>query len=62
MDIYSLVLILIIILGIIKIFEQRENFDDCGQYGNNYPQCYDSGNCTIMIDLQGNAFCTNKKS
>jgi len=59
-DCYGFVLILIIILILIKLFIRTENFDDCYQYGDNYNQCYDSGKCTIMIDLKGNAFCTKK--
>jgi len=60
MDTFSFVLVLIIILVVIELFVNKEYFEDCSQYVNNYPQCYDSGKCTIMLDLKGNAFCTNK--
>ena len=60
MDSNIFVIILIIILILIKLFAQRENFEDCSQYGNNYNKCYNNGDCTIMIDLKGKAFCTKK--
>jgi len=60
METYNFIIILIIILIFIKLFIHRENFDECAIYGDNYNQCYNSGNCTVMIDLKGNSFCTNK--
>ena len=60
------IVLLLIILIIIRIFNIFENFqschkiDECSKYGNNYSACYNSGECTIMNDLDGNAFCTSK--
>lgn len=52
-------IIIISILITIKLFLRKENFSDCEQYGNDYNQCYNN-NCTIMVDLEGNSFCTKK--
>ncbi len=52
-------IVIILILIIIKLFLRKENFSNCEIYGNDYNQCYNN-NCTIMIDLEGNSFCTNK--
>ena len=62
----TIIIIILIILIIIKFFKNYENFkschkiDECSKYGNNYNACYNSGHCTIMDDLAGNAFCTSK--
>ncbi len=59
METYGFVIILLIILASIQIFLNKEYFTDCSQYGNDYNQCYNN-NCTVMLDLAGNSFCTNK--
>ena len=58
---YQLIFLIIIILILIsiKFYGIKENFNNCSQYGNDYNQCYNN-NCTIMVDLEGNTFCTNK--
>lgn len=60
----NFIIILIIVLVIIKLFNnsKQENFanTNCSLIKDNYSQCYDSGDCTIMLDLKGNSFCTNK--
>lgn len=57
----NFVIILLIVLVILKLLgHAQENFTNCSLIKNNYSQCYDSGDCTIMLDLDGNSFCTNK--
>lgn len=64
----SMILILIIIQMLWmerkKKSKKIESFkkigENCNIYGDDYAKCYDSGECTIMLDLEGNAFCTNK--
>ena len=56
---FNFLIIIILILIAIKLFYRKENFTDCSQLSNDYNQCYNN-NCTIMVDLQGNSFCTNK--
>lgn len=42
-------------------FDVCQRFDKCSKYdGKPYSQCYNSGECSVMIDLIGNAFCTSK--
>ena len=59
-----IVLLIAIIIGF-KLYDascvKRDNFTNCGLIKNNYSECYDSGDCTIMLDLEGNSFCTSKK-
>lgn len=55
----NFVIILVLILIFFKFFIVKENFSNCSQYGDDYNQCYNN-NCTIMLDMKGNAFCTNK--
>ena len=55
----NFLIVIIIILIVIKMFFRKENFIDCSQYGGDYNQCYNN-NCTVMLDLEGNSFCTNK--
>ena len=55
----NFLILIILILIAIKLFLTKENFNNCSQYGNDYNQCYNN-NCTIMLDLEGNSFCTNK--
>jgi len=57
---FNFVIVLVLILVVIKLFVTNEYFSNCSQYGNNYTSCYDSGHCTIMLDMTGNAFCTDK--
>lgn len=63
----SFVILLIIILVIINLYSKEEQFDVCALYdkcskynGKSYSQCYNTGECSVMIDLIGNAFCTSK--
>ncbi len=57
----NFIIILLVLLVLAKFYIMSiENFTDCSQFGDNYNQCYNSGECTMMIDLVGNAFCTNK--
>lgn len=45
----------------IEHFDVCSRFDSCSKYNSkSYSQCYNSGECTVMIDLIGNAFCTSK--
>ena len=55
----NFLIIMVVILIVIKLFLKRENFTNCSQYGSDYNKCYNN-NCTIMLDLEGNSFCTNK--
>ena len=58
---FNFVIVLILILIGMKLLVNNEHFtSNCSQYGNNYNPCYNSGHCTIMIDTNGNAFCTDK--
>lgn len=59
MDSLIFVVILVIILVIIKLFFGIENFTDCSKFNDDYNKCYNNG-CTVMIDVAGNSFCTNK--
>jgi hypothetical protein len=46
---------------ILEPFDICHRFDKCSKYDNkSYSQCYNSGECSVMIDLIGNTFCTNK--
>lgn len=55
----NFLIVIIIILIVIKMCFIKENFIDCSQYSNDYNQCYNN-NCTVMLDLEGKSFCTNK--
>lgn len=57
-----LFLLLIVNLNVIsETFDICHKFDKCSKYDNkSYSQCYNSGDCSVMIDLIGNAFCTSK--
>lgn len=59
MDSLIFVIILVIILVVIRLFSRTENFTDCSQFSDDYNKCYNNG-CTVMIDVVGNSFCTNK--
>ncbi len=42
-------------------FDICHRFDKCSKYDkSSYSQCYNSGECSVMIDLLGNTFCTSK--
>jgi len=42
-------------------FDICYKFDKCSKYDTSpYSQCYNSDECSVMVDLIGNAFCTNK--
>ena len=56
---FNFLIIIVLVLIAIKLFYQKENFTNCSKFSNDYNQCYNN-NCTVMIDLEGNSFCTNK--
>lgn len=63
------VIILIFILFVINLYSTKEHFNICQRYdkcskhnGETYSQCYNTGECTVMIDLLGNTFCTSNKA
>jgi hypothetical protein len=65
----SFVLILLLVLFIVNLYTSKEHFDICARFDkcskntNSYSQCYDnSDQCTVMVDLIGNAFCTSKNT
>lgn len=42
-------------------FDICHRFDKCSKYDSKpYSQCLNSGECSVMVDLIGNAFCTSK--
>lgn len=65
----NFIILLIFLLFIVNwyIITYTESFDICQVYdkcskydGKSYSQCYNSGTCSVMVDLIGNAFCTSK--
>lgn len=61
------IIILFVLLFVINLYSQDEHFyvcdrfDKCSKYNSKeYSQCYNSGECSVMIDLIGNAFCSSK--
>lgn len=61
------IMLLCVLLFVVNIFTNDEYFnichryDSCSKYNSeSYSKCYNSGKCTVMIDLIGKAFCTNK--
>ncbi len=61
------IIMLFVLLFVINLYSQDEHFnlcdrfDKCSKYDSKpYSQCYNSGKCSVMIDLIGNAFCTSK--
>ena len=61
------IILLIFILIIVNIYMVEEPFDICQKFdkcskydGKSYSQCLNSGECSVMVDLIGNAFCTSK--
>lgn len=62
---FIILLILLLIVVNLYAFEESfnvcEKYDKCSKYNDkSYSQCYNSGECSVMIDLIGNAFCTSK--
>ncbi len=60
-----ILIITLIILIIIELYKEHFNyydrFDKCSKYDSeSYSKCYNSNECSVMIDLLGNAFCTSK--
>lgn len=67
MERIGLIVILLVLLFAINLYTPTEHFDichrfdKCSKYDNkDYSQCYNTGECSVMIDLIGNAFCTSK--
>lgn len=67
MEKLSFVIMLLILLFVVNLYTVREQFnvcdryDKCSKYNNKeYSKCYNNGECSVMIDLIGNAFCTSK--
>jgi hypothetical protein len=61
------IIMLFVLLFVINLYSPGEyfnvcdRFDKCSKYDSKpYSQCYNSGECSVMIDLIGNAFCTSK--
>jgi hypothetical protein len=61
------IILLFVLIFAINLYTSREQFDVCDRFdkcsklhSKSYSQCYNSGECTVMIDLIGNAFCTSK--
>ncbi len=61
------IILLFVLLFIVNLYSSGENFDICHRFdkcskydSKSYSQCYNSGECTVMVDLIGNAFCTSK--
>lgn len=61
------IILLILMLFVINLYVVGEpfgichKFDKCSKYDSKpYSQCYNSGECSVMVDLIGNAFCTSK--
>jgi hypothetical protein len=67
MNLIIFIVLLVCILVYINFsFMMRENFDLCEHHdrcskynGETYSKCYNN-ECSVMIDLIGNAFCTAK--
>ena len=68
MDTSIFVIILLAIFIFVNFsFMMNENFDLCREYdkcskydNTSYSKCYNTGECSVMIDLLGNTFCTSK--
>ena len=65
------IVLLILLLFVVNFYVVGESFnichkfDKCSKYdakydAKSYSQCYNSGECSVMVDLIGNAFCTSK--
>lgn len=70
-DFYSKLIIIIIIVFILCLCSSndRENFNNqnnCYNLNKNnvlnasYAQCYNSGDCTVMLNTDGTPFCTTR--
>lgn len=55
-----LILVIINLYSFTEYFDVCHRFDKCSKYDKSYSQCYNTGECSVMIDLIGNAFCTEK--
>ena len=70
MDTSIFVIILLAIFIIVNLLFMRwegfdicQSYDKCSKYDNStYSKCYETGECSVMIDLIGNTFCTSKNS
>ena len=63
------IILLILILLAINLYVVGEPFDICHRFDKcskydckPYSQCLNSGECSVMVDLIGNAFCTSKNA
>lgn len=61
------IILLILLLVAVNLYTIEEPFDICHRFDkcskfdkSSYSQCANSGECSVMIDLIGNAFCTSK--
>ena len=67
MEKIGFIMILLLLLFVINLYTSNEQFNLCNRFdkcskhdSKSYSQCYNSGECTVMVDLIGNAFCTSK--
>jgi len=68
MDTSIFVIILLVIFIVVNLsfmtyegFNLCERYDKCSKYDKStYSKCYETGECSVMIDLLGNTFCTSK--
>ncbi len=63
----SFIVILLILLFVVNLYTVKEQFNICDRYdkcskydGKEYSKCYNTNECSVMIDLIGNAFCTSE--
>ena len=63
------IILLLVLLFAINLYTPEEKFDICHRFdkcskydSKSYSQCYNTGECTVMVDLIGNAFCTGKST
>ena len=54
------IIILLLILVMFFLLNKKEYFSDCKKHKDDYDSCYKARDCTIMLDLAGNAFCTDR--
>jgi hypothetical protein len=70
MDTSIFIIILLAVLIIVNYsfvitegFDLCQRYDKCSKYDKStYSKCYESGECSVMIDLLGNTFCTTRYS
>jgi hypothetical protein len=67
MERIEFIVLLLFLLFVVNFYVVGESFnichkfDKCSKYdAKSYSQCYNSGECSVMVDLIGNAFCTSK--